>query len=207
MKEIPNRLRGTACLIMCVWSFAIVFLSNVTPKGTLYHWRGMLMPVGILILLACWWLYCVTKFTIEGADGSPYMVRYTLWKTKRGGIYVHNILRDDEDEPHDHPWDFTSVILRGGYYEAVGQGPVWAQFWKWKRPFTVIRHKAEDVHKIKLPYKPHGEVSERMPAWTLVFVGPKRREWGFHTDKGWVHWQQYMDFKFGKDNWVKGGEV
>ena len=26
-------------------------------------------------------------------------------------------------------------------------------------------------------------------------MGPKRREWGFHTENGWTHWKTYHDLQ------------
>jgi len=37
-------------------------------------------------------------------------------------------------------------------------------------------------------------------AWTLVYTGPKYREWGFHDiELGWVHWRKYRDIVLGGD--------
>ena len=58
------------------------------------------------------------SFTIIGVDGQPYLRRYYILKTRWFRIYLHEILRSDEDRDcHDHPWNFTSIILKGGYWE------------------------------------------------------------------------------------------
>lgn len=45
-----------------------------------------------------------------------------------------------------------------------------------------IRATDKDVHRI----------TDVLPnTITLCFVGPKVREWGFHTENGWVHWKEY----------------
>jgi hypothetical protein len=102
-----------------------------------------------------------------------YMARWyvqTPWFT----IRLHHILRSDNAVSfHDHPWDFTSFLLSGGYTEVTPTGTRW-----WPR-FSVIRRRAEDLHRLVLT----------RPVWTLVLTGPRRREWGFEIDGQWVHWQ------------------
>lgn len=140
-----------------------------------------------------WLLKRLPSFTIENAAGQPYLRRYYLLKTKRLGIYIHEILRSDEDRDlHDHPWNFLSIVLRHGYIELFPNGEYKCRF-----PRSWVFHRAEDAHKVELYEK---------PAWTLVFVGRKRREWGFHTSDGWVHWQDYLDRKYGVGKWKQEPE-
>jgi hypothetical protein len=116
--------------------------------------------------------------------GGSYMRRY-IFRTPWFTLRLHHILRSDDDRHlHDHPFDFTSFLLTGGYTETVpcdcGPGcPVQVRHW-WPC-FSIVRKKAEDLHCLKLD----------RPVWTLVFAGPKRREWGFATEDGWVHNEEY----------------
>lgn len=93
-------------------------------------------------------------------------------------IRLHKLLSSDPGDEHDHPWSFVSLILRGGYLETIEGAP------KWHRPGSIVRHRAEDRHRLTLP--PGG-------AWSLVFYGPKRRTWGFYTPDGWIPWYEYPD--------------
>lgn len=36
------------------------------------------------------------------------------------------------------------------------------------------------------------ELLDKKRAWTLVFVGNKRRDWGFWTSGGWILWTEYF---------------
>jgi hypothetical protein len=55
---------------------------------------------------------------VIGQPGNPMMERWRLLQTPWLGIYVHFIHREDLDPiPHDHPWQFRSFVLRGGYNE------------------------------------------------------------------------------------------
>lgn len=110
-----------------------------------------------------------------------YMRRRTL-STPWGAIRIHHILRSDQREHfHDHPFDFTSLILAGGYVEhRPGMEP------RTCRPGSVVRRRAEDLHALELIGK---------SAWTIVVTGPIRRDWGFMTEDGWVPASQYDEWK------------
>lgn len=56
------------------------------------------------------------------ADGALYLVRYTLLWLPFLKIRLHHILLSDTECPHDHPWDFVSIILKGGYREQLERG-------------------------------------------------------------------------------------
>lgn len=114
-------------------------------------------------------------------EGSLYLRRYYLYRGKhRPHIYLHHIMRSDYDRAlHDHPWPFTSFMLWGGYTEVVpfkGTSTAVVEH-KYHAP-AIIRHKATDRHRLIL----------QAPVWTLVFAGPREREWGFWTEQGWVKW-------------------
>jgi hypothetical protein len=116
------------------------------------------------------------RWSFRRRDIGDYMHRWILtmpWGTLR----LHKILRSDSDRHlHDHPWDFTSLILRGSYVELTPTGTTTYS------PGDINRKKAEDIHRLVLT---NGSV------WTFVVSGPKRRSWGFHTEAGWVHWREY----------------
>jgi hypothetical protein len=140
-----------------------------------------------------------------GAPGNIYMRRFVfLLPFGLGTIRLHNIMRSDDDRHlHDHPFDFVSLLLTGGYIETVpcescggsgirsnpydnaeGCDDCWDGRRRivWPR-FSVVQKRAEDLHSLTL---------ER-PVWTLVFSGPKRREWGFATERGWISNHRYLD--------------
>lgn len=119
----------------------------------------------------------------HGQGSTIYMRRWFFW-CPWFGVRVHHILRsDDARDFHDHPWDFASLLLTGGYMEVTPD-------WGWapphnhqtKRRWSFVRHKAEDLHRLVLD----------KPVWTLVFTGPKRKSWGFLTAEGMVPWREYL---------------
>lgn len=113
-----------------------------------------------------------------------YLERWCLIPRKRqGNIYLHHFLGPDEPVMHDHPWDFKSIILSGGYIEALPTDPSMdGEGTLGRITGEVIQHKAEDLHYIK----------EVLPnTWTLIITGAVRREWGFFNGE-WIH---HDDFK------------
>lgn len=123
------------------------------------------------------------KEVIVDSDGNDYLRRWKLIQTPWFGIFIHNILRSDTDRDlHDHPWNFTTIILRGEYHEEVNG----IRNVKIRKAPCIIRHKAEDSHRVTII----------KPVWSLFIIGPKRRQWGFLTNEGWVHHQEYNDTKY-----------
>lgn len=121
----------------------------------------------------------------EGADASPYMVRYRIIDTPWFGVYLHHILRSDRDRHlHDHPFSFISVMLWGRYGEVRFAADRWdgAQEIIKRRAPSICFRSARHAHRLLLI----------KPCWTLVFRGPRRRAWGFWTDDGWKPAAQYL---------------
>lgn len=115
-----------------------------------------------------------TGWFVGRSDIGDYMHRW-ICETPFGAVRLHHILRSDEARAlHDHPWTFCSLLISGGYWEVTDAGRTW-----WPR-FSVRRVRAETPHRLILD----------SPVWTLVVTGPKAREWGFHTDSGWMHWRE-----------------
>lgn len=57
---------------------------------------------------------------IIGDPEDPYIIRRILFRTPRFGIFLHKMLRSDHERAlHDHPWAFTSIVLRTGYWEVT----------------------------------------------------------------------------------------
>ncbi len=125
-------------------------------------------------------------------DGDVYLRRWIIFRCDRFAVYLHKFERGDEDDcPHDHPWDFTSVVLWGGYreeaYVATSYGSeIWAN--GWRRIGSIGKRAAEHLHRVREPFG---------PCWTLVFTGPRRRSWGFQTPDGWVHWRAFLGLPAG----------
>jgi hypothetical protein len=120
------------------------------------------------------------KFEIPDYDRPErnYLTRWRIVQTPLFGVYLH---RMDGPDPrptlHDHPWNFVSFVLRGGYIERVLVDvlPGTTQ----RRTVTRLNVKrATDLHYII------SLLHDRKPTWTLMFVGRRKRVWGYVEDDG-----------------------
>lgn len=116
-------------------------------------------------------------------DEEPYLERYYLFLKERDSfpfnIFLHRFLKSDPDDLHDHPWEFRTIILKGGYWEYTKDGKFW------RGPFTYRYNPANAYHRVELdkdiPY-----------CWTLFIPGKRVKDWGFKTEKGWVQHEKYL---------------
>lgn len=110
--------------------------------------------------------------------GPGYMDRwFMIPKNLQQNVYLHRLLRSDEDVMHDHPWDNTSYVIAGGFIEHTPEGSIR------REPGDIIHRKATDAHWL--------ELEPGYQSISLFFTGPKIREWGFHCPKGWQHWRDF----------------
>lgn len=121
-------------------------------------------------------------------DGSPYMVRYIIFKSKRLSLYLHHFIASDwSRDPHDHPKWFMSFGLWGGYREVVDE------WWDAAKVVTRI-----GTHTYRAPFYNHIPASrihrilDPLPnTWTLCIAGPATKGWGFYTNSGYVDHKDY----------------
>lgn len=111
------------------------------------------------------------------------------WTRLLENVYLHNVLRSDDDRAlHDHPWWNVSIVLWGGYYEHM---PVYPKAFKmgvnmatkrvWRGVGSIVFRRATDPHRLEIPAHPCN------PTWTLFITGKKVRDWGFYCPERWVH--------------------
>jgi hypothetical protein len=146
-------------------------------------------------------------------NSGPLMTRYYLSPKIFGfRLAIHQFHRSDNDRHyHDHPWNFISIILKGSYIEHfppeqlknfdVGfeDNRFLRDIQQAHRRWDIIKRPKEWKHWVELPeilgevplYDLNGRVHIFKECWTLVLLYGKRRDWGFHTEKGWVKWDKY----------------
>lgn len=107
-------------------------------------------------------------------------------------IRVHHILRSDRGRyNHSHPWPYLTIILRGGYWEIMGDGKGGTREVKWRGPGSILFRRAGTFHRLIL----RGTAMEdgtyiSKEAWTLFITGPKAGTWGFDVKGKFVpHWE------------------
>ncbi len=106
-----------------------------------------------------------------------YMRRWYI-ETPWFSIRLHHWLTgDDTRAHHDHPWDFLTLVLFGGYTDCSAD--------KAER-MTLGRlafRRATHRHTVKVD--PGG-------CWTLLLTGPKLRYWGFWVKDKFVKANKYF---------------
>jgi hypothetical protein len=129
----------------------------------------------------------------SGEEKVLYMRRFHLFHGKSARYYLHVFYRGDEDaDPHDHPWDFESWILKTGYYDETweqveGQGRRIKEA-PFLKPGMHIRRPASHIHRVRLK-DPETKV------WTFVKTSGKVKSWFFYTPTGPVGWKDYEPAK------------
>lgn len=128
---------------------------------------------------------------VIGRQDNPMMKRWRLIQTPLFGLYVHFIYREDLDPiPHDHPWTFWRMVLRGGYDEIYHDDPASpGEQTRFILPWRPNRFPTSAAHRI---------VFVRPGTVSLVLVGRKRRTWGFWEPFGTPYllgrrWIDYRD--------------
>jgi hypothetical protein len=180
-----------------------------------------------------WWIVAAQDaislgtFTIYPGrtDNEAYLARFWLTPpvsdaegfTSSDSTYLHYFVRGDNDGAvHDHPNDFDSTILSGGYAEIVAPAhvpfhdhalglppPCYAD----GSPWVGYPELGPDMAKCEVRTRGPGDratkraadlhaVSSVLPhTWSLVTTGPKLRSWGFHPfGKVWVPWREFIGF-------------
>lgn len=136
--------------------------------------------------------------------GPDYLHRWRLIPIINGwyppfNLYLHHFLKSDKGRDlHDHPFPSMSILIKGHLWEQMHDhweyeedmekldGGKWVEkFWlkkipKWKPVYRTAKHR----HRLILN---HGD------AWTLFFVGPKQRSWGFWVEGKFVPYWEYED--------------
>lgn len=121
---------------------------------------------------------------VIGGHERPYLLRW--WLIPRNpvfNVYLHRFLRSDDDRAlHCHPWANVSILLRGSYTEhTIAAGGV-HQHRVLAAGSCKVRLSGRHAHRIELTDG---------PCWTLFLTGPRYRQWGFHCERGWVHWRDF----------------
>lgn len=121
----------------------------------------------------------------------PYLHRYYIFSTRwlkrwfpklSYRLVLHKCVRSDADGLHDHPWDWKSKILEGGYWEHLPKDRA-----LYRDPHEGWRSsRATDFHRLVLP-------RGASHSWSLFLMGPKTKDWGFlDKNDNWIQWQEYI---------------
>lgn len=112
-----------------------------------------------------------------GLPDCPYLIRWRL-ETPWGSVRLHHWLSHDDDRAlHDHPWDFVTFVLRGGYTDS-------GKYTEEHLRAPAIKYRSA-THQHTVHPDPGG-------CWTIIFTGPKVRNWGFWVKDKFVKMNKYF---------------
>lgn len=112
-----------------------------------------------------------------GLPSCPYVIRWRF-ETPWFSVRLHHWLAPDDDRAkHDHPWSFTTFVLKGGYTDSSPEGDDHLRA-------PAIRHR-KATHQHTVFPDPGG-------CWTVIVTGPKIRNWGFWVKGKFVKMNKYF---------------
>lgn len=117
-----------------------------------------------------------------GLAECPYAHRWVLHLGRLGSLRLHRWHRsDDKRAKHDHPADFLTLVLAGGYTD-LGRADS-CKTCNLKQPECPDCHFTERMTpgKLRLRKAEHRHTVDVDPGgcWTLLYFWPDRRKWGF----------------------------
>lgn len=133
---------------------------------------------------------------VRDTDKGVYLRRWWVIPRNRWfNVYLHNMLRDDDDILHDHMYWSLSLCLGGRLHERYQLRPPLGPV-RW-------RHATEGTWSLRSPRMAH-QLVVLEPAWTVFVTGPRVKEWGFWCPKGFRHWRDYVALSQASDGSGKG---
>lgn len=106
-----------------------------------------------------------------------YLRRLRVIQCPLFAIYVHWIFQADGDrDPHNHPMNFWSFVLKGGYREVRYTYTGRSLGYRTRRRFSLARTAMNQYHRIIRLF--------RKPTVTLLFVGKRSQSWNFMLPDG-----------------------
>lgn len=137
------------------------------------------------------------RIVLDRQSNEPYLERYYIFIKDRKhfpfNIFLHRFLKSDPDDLHDHPWNYATLILKGGYWEVIPTdcGPI--RFGDgslntkkvWRGPGHFRMCAADTFHRV--------ELDPNVECWTLFMPGKQKREWGFDVRGHWIQNEEYIE--------------
>ena len=165
---------------------------------------------------------------VEFACERPYLQRYYAGTFRDDvDLWIHRFLSNDGDRHlHSHPFEFSSVVLSGGYNEEyINQGgakiiryaeksdsifekldifiDACQQPIKYDRPFSSTFLALARRYKSYNVFDWHRIAEVESETWTAVLVRPQRLpKWYFKSDDG-----EYTDMKASPRDWWKNYKI
>lgn len=116
-------------------------------------------------------------------DRQTYLERWGIEDDRFGGVFVHHLTAADPGkDPHDHPWVFASIVVRGSYVEARSSMRTDVERWQKRERWSIRKMRLDEMHRI---------VHVNGDCWTVVVHGPRVRNWGYRVVGKWISHDRY----------------
>ncbi len=132
------------------------------------------------------WVLFEKRFVIPDYDNpkEPSRIRWRLFSCPYFGVYLHKWLKPDpRPTPHNHPWPFFSLILRGNYADVgwIRGSGLFTRFWGFNFWFN------------RVPRNVFHTVTQVAPGTlSLMFVGRDRECWGYiDSDFNYIPFEEH----------------
>jgi len=123
------------------------------------------------------------RVILDTENQEPYLERYYVFlkerKTFPFNIFLHKFLKSDPEELHDHPWNYRTLVVKGGYWETTPTGKFWRGVGHYRKC------EAESFHRV--------EVEPGIACWTIFMPGKQRRNWGFDAQGTWIRNDEFLE--------------
>ena len=123
---------------------------------------------------------------IKSKTDELHFQRWRILWTPWFAIYIHRILKSDEDKhPHNHPWNFRTFILSGSYTEEWYNAET-EEYGKQILTRDDSTYRGFEIfHKIEI----------YQPVTTLVCTGQHWNRWGYWVNGKFVEQSEYRENK------------
>jgi len=119
---------------------------------------------------------------IKSKTGELHFRRFAFFETKYLSLYFHRIYLGDKDVfLHSHPWNFISIILKGGYIEENQKGLA-------RKVFPVVSMmNRKGFHKIHSMLK--------SPTYSLFLAIGKKQPWYYLVNGEKIESTRFREIK------------
>lgn len=156
-------------------------------------------------------LYWLRNPEVLGPPACPLFRRWTIYGDGewglisrfgpfKGKVVIHYFYPNTEDaDPHDHPWPFCTLVLKGGYLDLVPcrrcDGRRYVGDVKCAgcrgRGVEAGDHMKRGVFRRRGAGHRHITKVSSAGAWTLCVMGAKEKVWGFWRFGKRYQWEDY----------------
>lgn len=170
----------------------LIRLGEETPYSHLHHADGSFYMQRYWLTRRKWLDITADVIDVEKGIWGPVYLTLTEEARAHRHFRLHHICTADLGRAlHDHPWDFWSLVLRGGYVELRPFNANPTYFVNGEEPCYATHRKAGSLAFRRCTDR-HRIIHVEPNTWTLILQGKgKPNKWGFYTPQGKIPWREF----------------